>query len=159
MITCDPVSNSEWWCNHKFPSAQRLGAETTEKKLFDCQNRCFETDRCGGWSLRQQDGACRLYTTSGQWPYKHQMKRVSGWIAGPRWDTRQGPVEIETDPPQTDPPQTDPPQTDPPKTDPPATDGFFKKYKNLLIVAAILCVFLVMGAFMSLILVMSSSSS
>jgi hypothetical protein len=89
-ITCNRVTNSEWFCNFKFPSSKKFDSETTEASLQACQSRCFKNTGCGGWSIRQKDGACRLYKTSGTWPYKDQMVSATGWVGGPRWDTTQG---------------------------------------------------------------------
>jgi hypothetical protein len=157
-IACKSVTNSEWFCNFKFPSTAKKGNDSTEKTLQACQDRCFEDKTCGGWSLRQKDGLCHLFTTSGKWPYKDQMKRATGWIAGPRWDTKQGPIGGgETDSPVTESPST----TSPVTTTPYPTDTrsdlqkLWDKHKTLIIIGTLVCVFLVFaGSSMILALVM-----
>lgn len=167
MITCEPTTNSEWWCDHKFPSAQRLGAVSKASKPFDCQNQCFETEACGGWSLRLRDGECRMYTTSGEWPYKHQMKWTKGFMSGPRWDTRQGPIVKVEDPQPADTSSTDTDTSSTNTTDTTTNDttttnqqtekSFFEKHRTLLIVAAILCVVAVAMSSMFMVLLAASS--
>lgn len=154
------------WCDHKFSSAQRLGAVSKASKPFDCQNQCFETEACGGWSLRLRDGECRMYTTSGEWPYKHQMKWTKGFMSGPRWDTRQGPI-VKVDDPQ--PADTSSTNTDTSSTNTATTatttttttqqteKSFFEKHRTILIVAAILCVVAVAMSSMFMVLLAASS--
>lgn len=156
-IACNRVTNSEWFCNFKFPSSAKKGTDSTETTLQGCQNRCFEDTGCGGWSLRQKDGQCQLFTTSGEWPYKAQMKSATGWIAGPRWDTKQGPIGGgPTDSPATDSPST----TASPVTDAAIESGsslqkLWDNHKTLIIIAALLCVFVVFASSsMALVLVM-----
>lgn len=158
-IQCNRVTNSEWFCDFKFPSSQRLSGDTdtTETSLQACQTRCFDNKSCGGWAIRQKDGVCRLYTTSGDWPYKTQMAAASGWIGGPRWDTRQGSLSgtnggssSTTDDTTTTNTNTTNNTT---TTD---TRSFLTKvwqdHKALVIIGVLMCLFVVFGS-MSMVLI------
>jgi hypothetical protein len=155
-IACNRVTNSEWFCDFKFPSAQKRGNDTTESSLQACQNRCFEDTGCGGWSIRQKDGVCRLYTTSGSWPYKDQMVSAGGWVGGPRWDTKQGLPDTST---PTDTNNNDTTTAAPVETTTPAPTGLQKLWrdnKTIIIIASVFLVVMILGSsFSAILLVMS----
>lgn len=156
-IACNRVTNSEWFCDFKFPSAQKIDTDTTETSLQACQKRCFEkNENCGGWSIRQKDGVCRLYTATGTWPYKDQMASAAGWVAGPRWNTRQGiPAESTTTTTSND---DDTTTTAAPVTTPPPTglQKLWRDNKPIIIIGIVFLIFMILGSsFSAILLVMS----